>query len=474
MGTTFRLSTVGLLVSLLWVSPVPAADTLEDDFRYVPANATVVAGFEPWPGDDHVALFRDELLESTGLGQRLRALGDVLAGARRVLLYTIPQAPGGRPSLVCVVRGERPAASRDVATADIFIEQTDAGTWLVGERTGVVRALARHRDAGDSLTSALPVREAFLEAASGATAWAWLTPAGSACDSDACTRGDVTAAEGSFTRSVAGMEWWTVSLQTTQGSRLVMRTHLRAAEDAEVLADGLRGFLASRRLDARRDPEEIRLPLEQARVRAAGRMVHLDLPSTAPLLRRLCRKDGCEAPMRNLLTWRLGLEEREAGERIDEVLRRLRVGAGERVADVGAGLGFYTVRLAGLVGHEGQAIAVEIDEEMVAELRRRGAEGLPQMQAVLGAADDPRLSPESLDAVLIVNAYHEMPEHRRILGHIWRALRPGGRLMLVEPFAPDKRTESRDRSASTCWRLSSRSRICATPAFGFSNATKHS
>jgi SAM-dependent methyltransferase len=52
--------------------------------------------------------------------------------------------------------------------------------------------------------------------------------------------------------------------------------------------------------------------------------------------------------------------------------------------------------------------------------------------------------PESLDAVLIVNAYHEMPKHKGMLDGIRRALRPGGRLMLVEPFAPAKRTEPRD------------------------------
>src|SRR5262249_62215559 len=164
--------------------------------------------------------------------------------------------------------------------------------------------------------------------------------------------------------------------------------------------------LASLRFDARREADEVRLPLEHAQVQSADDVVDLELPSTGPVMRRLCRKDGCDLPLRGLLAWRLGLEERETSERVTEVLHRLGVAPGERVADVGSGLGFYTARLARLVGRQGRAVAVEIDEGIVGELRRRAAEGLPQMEAVLGTADDPCLPPESLDAVLIVNAYH--------------------------------------------------------------------
>src|SRR5262249_34577193 len=136
--------------------------------------------------------------------------------------------------------------------------------------------------------------------------------------------------------------------------------------------------------------------------------------------------------------------EREADERVPEILRRLQVSAGERVADVGSGLGFYTTQLARAVGATGRVVAVDIDADVLAELQARAQESYPQVDVVLGAADDPRLAPVSLDAVLIVNAYHEMPQHERMLERIRSALRPGGRLMLVEPFASGKRAAPRD------------------------------
>jgi SAM-dependent methyltransferase len=87
----------------------------------------------------------------------------------------------------------------------------------------------------------------------------------------------------------------------------------------------------------------------------------------------------------------------------------------------------------------------EISPDMVAELRARAADAhYPQVEAVLGTPEDPRPTERSLDAVLIVNAYHEMPQHQLMLRAIRRALKPGGRLMLVEPFAPEKRALPRD------------------------------
>ncbi len=135
---------------------------------------------------------------------------------------------------------------------------------------------------------------------------------------------------------------------------------------------------------------------------------------------------------------------REALQRTAEILVALGVAPGARVADVGAGDGFFTVRLARAVGSEGRVIAEDVDPVALDRLRARVAEELlANVDVVLGEPDDPRLPVATLDAVLIVNAYHEMDAFQPILQRIRRALKPDGRLVLVEPFDRKRRGESR-------------------------------
>jgi SAM-dependent methyltransferase len=68
----------------------------------------------------------------------------------------------------------------------------------------------------------------------------------------------------------------------------------------------------------------------------------------------------------------------------------------------------------------------------------------PQVEVVLGQPEDPKLPTEQLDAVLIVNSYHEMPRHLQMLEHIRMALKPGGRLLITEPMSIERRNESRE------------------------------
>jgi ubiquinone/menaquinone biosynthesis C-methylase UbiE len=102
------------------------------------------------------------------------------------------------------------------------------------------------------------------------------------------------------------------------------------------------------------------------------------------------------------------------------------------VADVGAGTGFFTVRLARRVP-EGQVLAVDIDEQMLARVRRRADSlGLGNVRAVRGGEQSPGLDAASVDAVLIVDSYHEFTYPAEMLARLHSALRPGGRLFLVE------------------------------------------
>ena len=138
--------------------------------------------------------------------------------------------------------------------------------------------------------------------------------------------------------------------------------------------------------------------------------------------------------------------DRDTFFRVPEVLAAMALEAGGHAADVGAGDGFFTVRMARLVGPRGRVIAEDVDEKALAKLRERIVkEPVPEnVETVLGQPNDPKLPEHTLDAVLVCNAYHEMTEHDAMLSHIYRALRNGGRLVLLEPFHETARGKSRD------------------------------
>lgn len=137
--------------------------------------------------------------------------------------------------------------------------------------------------------------------------------------------------------------------------------------------------------------------------------------------------------------------QREQWQRVDDIFRAMAVGPGAIVADVGAGDGFFTSRLASAVGPSGRVYAVDMDDRQLDRLRRRLSEEPHQNVTVTkGTASDPTLT---LDAALIVNAYHEMTEHQAMLRAIRRALKPAGRLVLVEPIDETRRSASRSDQA---------------------------
>jgi precorrin-6B methylase 2 len=135
---------------------------------------------------------------------------------------------------------------------------------------------------------------------------------------------------------------------------------------------------------------------------------------------------------------------RESRERIPELFEAMDVRAGAVVADVGAGGGFLTVRLARAVGPTGRVFAVDVDARMIDRLRSRvEQEGLTNVEVVKGETDDPHLAASSIDAAVIVNSYHEMGEYEAMLEHLRRALKPRGRLVIVEPLSDKRRHASR-------------------------------
>ncbi len=126
-------------------------------------------------------------------------------------------------------------------------------------------------------------------------------------------------------------------------------------------------------------------------------------------------------------------EKRDAWQRPGEVMDSLGARAGSVVADVGAQTGYFTFHLAGRVGPQGKVYAEDIRDEDLAKIRERAEkEALAQIETVLGTKSDPRLAPESLDAILIVNAYHEMGEYDAMLQGMVRALKPGGLVVIID------------------------------------------
>lgn len=124
--------------------------------------------------------------------------------------------------------------------------------------------------------------------------------------------------------------------------------------------------------------------------------------------------------------------DREAYQRPDQVMDALGIGDGSVVADLGAGGGWFTVRLARRVGPNGIVYAEDIQPQMIEAIQRRvSREGLQNVSTVLGSADNPTLPENRLDAALMVDSYHEVEDTHALLTNIKRALKPGGRLGII-------------------------------------------
>jgi ubiquinone/menaquinone biosynthesis C-methylase UbiE len=125
--------------------------------------------------------------------------------------------------------------------------------------------------------------------------------------------------------------------------------------------------------------------------------------------------------------------ERESEEAPDTALDAIGIRKGSTVADIGAGAGYFTWRMAERVGPEGTVYGEDIQPGMLDLLKKNiAARGLQNVKTVLGKTDDPRLPDGKIDLVLLVDVYHEFSEPQKMLHHIRRSLKPDGRLVLLE------------------------------------------
>jgi ubiquinone/menaquinone biosynthesis C-methylase UbiE len=129
----------------------------------------------------------------------------------------------------------------------------------------------------------------------------------------------------------------------------------------------------------------------------------------------------------------LDRSEREMEEAPETALDALDIKKGSTVADVGAGSGYFTVRLSARVGDAGRVFATDVQPDMLDLLRGRLTQRhLTNVTLVQGAVDDPRLPSSSIDLVLLVDVYHEFSAPQAMLQRIHAALKPDGRLVLLE------------------------------------------
>jgi len=138
--------------------------------------------------------------------------------------------------------------------------------------------------------------------------------------------------------------------------------------------------------------------------------------------------------------------EREEEEHPDQALQALGIRRGMVVADVGAGSGVMTFKMAKLVGPPGKVYAEDIQPAMLDILHERAEhDKVTNIQTVLGTASDPKLPAGAIDLILLVDVYHEFSQPQAMLDHMREALKPGGRLVLLEyrkedptvPILPD-------------------------------------
>jgi ubiquinone/menaquinone biosynthesis C-methylase UbiE len=132
----------------------------------------------------------------------------------------------------------------------------------------------------------------------------------------------------------------------------------------------------------------------------------------------------------------LGLLEapdRDAWQKPEQVMMALGIADGSVVGDLGAAGGWFTIRLARFVGPNGLVYAEDVQRQMIEAIDRRvKREGLPNVRTVLGDTEDPHLPANRLDAILIVETYHEMEDPVTLLRNAARALKPQGRIGIID------------------------------------------
>ena len=126
-------------------------------------------------------------------------------------------------------------------------------------------------------------------------------------------------------------------------------------------------------------------------------------------------------------------QDRDRWQRPQAVIEALDLHTGQHVVDLGAGAGYFTLKIAPLVGPDGEVLAVDLRRQSLAFLWIRAQlRGWRNVRPIVGAESDPRLPGDPVGSVLIVNTYHELSSPEAILSSLFALMRPGGRLVIAD------------------------------------------
>jgi ubiquinone/menaquinone biosynthesis C-methylase UbiE len=160
---------------------------------------------------------------------------------------------------------------------------------------------------------------------------------------------------------------------------------------------------------------------------------------------------------------------RDAYQKPSEVLRALALRPGESVADIGAGSGYFALRLATAVGRTGRVYAVDVDADMVRHLNRRLRDaGTTNVTTILSAPDDPLLADASIDRFFVCDTWHHIDDQKKYLALLKKMLRPGGEVVMI-----DFKKEETPMGPPLAMRIAREALVQQMRAAGFRLATEH-
>ena len=161
------------------------------------------------------------------------------------------------------------------------------------------------------------------------------------------------------------------------------------------------------------------------------------------LIFSLCCFFSTQAQSQNIYsedTW----EARDQWQQVPKILEAIGLKKGHHIADIGSHQGYMTFKFAKAVGNAGQVYAVDVSSRQLRVLDDLLEERkVRNVETIKSDYDDPKLKANSLDIAFIMDAYHEMDDYEDILAHIKKALNQGGKLVIMEPIAEDRRGLSR-------------------------------
>ncbi len=124
---------------------------------------------------------------------------------------------------------------------------------------------------------------------------------------------------------------------------------------------------------------------------------------------------------------------RDEWQKPEQVIESLGIKAGDSIADLGAGSGYFTFRLADAVGAEGRVYAVDVDSSMLAGLEQESEKrGYSQVQTILAEYDDPKIPDGGVDLIFLSNTYHHLSDRSDYFRRAKKYLRPGGRIAIID------------------------------------------